>query len=100
MTGEGQAAVPARVPLGRLRGDSRPRRAKRGLLMDIVPWAVPAAVGVALAIGAARPLGRLLTEAGWAVPGAPGHLFAVAALLLLLGGLAQLLRSEIGRAHV
>ena len=93
MTVGGQAAVPARVPLRRLRGDSRPRRTKRGLLMDIAPWAVPAAVGVALAIGAVRPLGRLLTEAGWAVTGAPGRLFAVAALLLLLGGLAQLLRS-------
>ena len=51
--------------------------------MDIVTWAAPAAVCVALAIGAIRPLGRLLTEAGWAVPGAPGHLFAVAAALLL-----------------
>lgn|GEM_PF-3050002 len=92
MTGPGLVAVPARVPLRRLRAGSRPRRTRRGLLMDIAPWAVPAAVGVALAIGAVRPLGRLLTEAGWAVPGAPGHLFAVAALLLL-GGLAQLLRS-------
>ena len=61
--------------------------------MDLVPWAVPAAAGVAIVIGAVRPLGRLLTEAGWAVPGAPGRLFAVAALLLFLGGLAQLLRS-------
>jgi hypothetical protein len=85
--------VPARVPLRRLREGSRPRRARRVLLADIVPWAVPAAAGVALVIGAVRPLGRLLTEAGWAVPGAPGRLFAVAALLLFLGGLAQLLRS-------
>jgi hypothetical protein len=61
--------------------------------MDIAQWAVPAAAGVAIVIGAVRPLIRLLTEAGWAVPGAPGRLFAVAALLLFLGGLAQLLRS-------
>jgi hypothetical protein len=93
VTGPGQAAVPARVPLRRLREGSRPRRTRRGLLMDIVPWAVPAAAGVALVIGAVRPLIRLLTEAGWAGPGAPGHLFVVAAALLLLGGLAQLLRS-------
>jgi Family of unknown function (DUF6297) len=93
VTGPGQAAVPARVPLRRLREGSRPRRTRRGLLIDLVPWAVPAAAGVAIVIGAVRPLGRLLTEAGWAVPGAPGRLFAVAALLLFLGGLAQLLRS-------
>jgi hypothetical protein len=93
VTGPGQAAVPARVPLRRLREASRPRRTRRGLLMDLVPWTVPAAVGVALAIGAVRSLGRLLTGTGRAVPGAPGHLFAVAALLLLLGGLAQLFRS-------
>ncbi len=61
--------------------------------MDIAPWAVPAAAGVAIVIGAVRPLIRLLAETGWAVSGAPGHLFAVAALLLFLGGLAQLLRS-------
>jgi Family of unknown function (DUF6297) len=93
VTGPGQVAVPARGPLRRLREGSRPRRTRRGLLMDIVPWAVPAAVCVALAIGAIRSLGHLLTEAGWAVPSAPGHLFVVAALLLLLGSLAQLLRS-------
>jgi len=93
VTGPGQAAVPARVPLRRLREGSRPRRTRRGLLMAIVPWVVPAGVCVALAIGAVRPLGRLLTETGWADPGAPGHLFAVAVALLLLGGLAQLLRS-------
>ena len=93
MTGPGQATVPARVPLRRLRKSSRPRRTRRGLLMDISAWAAPTAVIVALAIGAVRPLGRLLTETGWAVPGAPGRLFAVAAALLLLGGLAQVLRS-------
>jgi len=93
VTGPGQAAVPARVPLRRLREGSRPRRTRRGLLMAIAPWVVPAGVCVALAIGAVRPLGRLLTETGWADPGAPGHLFAVAVALLLLGGLAQLLRS-------
>jgi len=41
-------------------------------------WAAPAAVIVALAFGAVRLLGHLLTETGWAVPGAPGHLFVVA----------------------
>ena len=93
MTSPGQAAVPARVPLRRLREGSRPRRTRRGLLMDTAPWTVPALVCVALAIGAVRALGRLLTQAGWAVPGAPGRLFVVAAALLVLGGLAQLLRS-------
>lgn len=85
--------VPAREPLRRLREGSRPRRTRRGLLMDIATWAAPAGVCAALAIGAVRPLIRLLTQASPAVPGAPGRLFAVAALLLLLGGLAQLLRS-------
>jgi hypothetical protein len=61
--------------------------------MNLIPWSVPAAVAAALAIGAVRLLGRLLAESGWAAPGAPGHLFAVAAALLLLGGLAQLLRT-------
>ena len=93
MTGPRQAAVPARVPLRRLREGSRPRRTRRGLLADIATWAIPAAAGVALVIGAVRSLGRLVAAAGWPLPGAPGHLFAVAALLLLLGGLAQLLRS-------
>jgi Family of unknown function (DUF6297) len=96
VTGPAQAVVPARVPLRRLREGSRPSRTGRGLLMDLIPWTVPALVCVALAIGAVHVLGRLLTEPGWAVPGAPGRLFAVAAGLLLLGGLAQLLRS--GRA--
>ena len=93
MTGPGQAVVPASEPLRRLRQGSRSSRSGRGLLMDISSWAVPAAVIVVLAIGAVRPLVRLLAETGWAVPGAPGGLFVVAALLLLLGGLAQVLRS-------
>ena len=93
MTGSVQATVPAREPLRRLREHSGSRRSRRGLLKDIITWAAPAGVFVALAVGAARPLGRLLTAAGWAVPGAPGHLFVVAALLLLLGGLVQVLRS-------
>lgn len=93
MTGPGQATVSARVPLRRLRVGSRSRPAGRGRLADISAWAVLGAIGVALAIGAVRPLTRLLTEAGWAIPGTPGRLFAVAAALLLLGGLAQLLRS-------
>jgi hypothetical protein len=93
VTSLGHVAVPARVPLRRLREGSRPRRTRRGLLADIVPLAVPAAVGVTLVIGAVGSLGRLVREVGWAVPGAPGHLFAVAAALLLLGVLARLFRS-------
>jgi hypothetical protein len=93
VTGPGQAAVPARVPLRRLREGSRSGLAGRARLVDISAWAAPAAIIVALAIGAVRLLGRVLAETGWAVPGAPGHLFVVAALLLLLGGLAQVLRS-------
>ena len=93
MTGPGQAMIPASEPLRRLRQGSRSPRTRRGLLMDISAWALPTAVVILLAIGAARPLTRLLTETGWAVSGAPGRLFAAAALLLLMGGLAQMLRS-------
>jgi hypothetical protein len=53
----------------------------------------PTGVGIALAVGAARSLRGLFKASDWAVHGAPGHLFAVAALLLLLGSLAQLLRT-------
>lgn len=91
MTGPGQAVIPAGEALRRLRGGARSRPAGRALLMDLIPWSVPAAVAVA--IGAVRPLARLLAETGWAVPGAPGRLFVVAALLLLAGGLVQVLRS-------
>jgi Family of unknown function (DUF6297) len=93
VTSPGQAAVPARVPLRRLRGGSRSRLTWRGLLKNLIPWYMPVAVAVALAVGAVRLLGHLLAETGWAVPGAPGRLFAVAAALLLLGALAQLLRT-------
>ena len=93
MTGPGHAAVPAQVPLRRLRGRPRSRLTRHGLLMDSAAWAVPAAVLLVLAVGAIRPLIHLLAETGWAIPGAPGHLFVAAAALLLLGGLAQVLRS-------
>jgi hypothetical protein len=93
VTGPRQTAVPARVPLRRLRGGTRSRPSGRALLMNISAWAGPAAVVFALTIGAVRLLGHLIKETGWAVPGAPGLLFAVAAALLLLGSLAQVLRS-------
>ena len=93
MTGPAPAAVPARVPLRRLRGRSRARVTRSGLLMTGAAWAVPGAVLVLLAVGAVRGLSRLLAETGWAIPGAPGRLFVLAAMLLLLGGLAQVLRS-------
>jgi Family of unknown function (DUF6297) len=90
---QGQAAVPAQVPLRRLRGRSGTRLTRHGLLMNTAAWAIPGVVLVVLAVGAVRVLSRLLVEAGWAIPGAPGRLFVVAAALLLLGGLAQVLRS-------
>ena len=93
MTGQGHAVVPARLPLRRLRGRSRTRRTGRGLLMNSAAWAIPGAVLVGLAVGAVRAVSHLLVETGWAIPGAPGRLFVVAAVLLLLGGLAQVLRS-------
>ena len=61
--------------------------------MDVLAFAVPAAIGVVVAIGAIRPLGHLVTGPGWAVPGAPGRLFTAAAVLLLLGSMARVLRS-------
>jgi hypothetical protein len=93
VTGPWQAAVPARVPQRRLRAGSRTRLTGRGLLTNSAAWGVPAAVLFVLAVGAVRLLSHLLAETGWAVPGAPGHLFVVAAALLLLGGLVQLLRT-------
>lgn len=72
MTGTGQATVPARVLVRRLRESSRPRRTQRGLLVDFVTWAGPAGVGLALVIGVGGSLIRLLTQAGWALPGARG----------------------------
>ena len=93
MTGQGHAVVHARAPLRRLRARSRTRRTGPGLLMNSAAWAIPGAVLVVLAVGAVRAVSHLLAETGWAIPGAPGHLFVVAAALLLLGGLAQVLRS-------
>jgi hypothetical protein len=93
VTEAGQSMIPAGEPLRRLRQGARSARTGRGSLMDISAWGVPAVILVVLVIGAARPLVRLLGETGWAAPGAPGRLFAVAALLLFLGGLAQVLRS-------
>jgi len=93
VTGQGHAVVHARAPLRRLRARSRTRRTGPGLLMNSAAWAIPGAVLVVLAVGAVRAVSHLLAETGWAIPGAPGHLFVVAAALLLLGGLAQVLRS-------
>lgn len=86
-------AVPARVPLRRLRGKARRGAAAGRRLTDIYAWVFVAAVAGLLAAGAARPLIRALAGAGHAVPGPSARLFVVAAVLLLLGALAQLLRA-------
>lgn len=88
-----QAAISARAPLSRLRKGASSRPAPRGGMVDALAIAVPAAIGVVVLIGAIRPLGSLFTEPGWAVPGAPGQLFTAAALLLLWGVIALILRS-------
>ena len=66
----------------------RPRR-----ISDIYIWVLAVVVLGAFAAGSLRRVARLLTGPGWAVHGAPGKLFAAAAVLLLLGGLARLLRA-------
>jgi Family of unknown function (DUF6297) len=86
--------VPARLLRRRLRSGVRAaarRRPRR--FTDIYVWVLCVGVLGAIAAGSLRHLARLVTGPGWAVAGAPGRLFAVAAVLLLLGGLAQLLRA-------
>jgi hypothetical protein len=58
-------------------------------LSGIYMWAVFAVLGVVVAPGLARSVSRWLAGPGWAVPGSPGRLFAVAALLMLLGLLGR-----------
>ncbi|HEY6314205.1 MAG TPA: DUF6297 family protein [Streptosporangiaceae bacterium] len=87
----GAPAMPGRVPLRRLRAGSRSQPQAGRRLSDIYLRVFLAALAGALAAGSARPLARLWTGPGWAVPGAAGHLFAAAAVLLLLGLLVPLL---------
>jgi hypothetical protein len=85
--------VPARLLRRRIRTGlhaSASRRPHR--FSDIYTWVLGLGVLGAIAAASLRPVARLLTGPGWALPGAPGRLFAAAAVLLLLGGLAQLLR--------
>lgn len=89
----GGTAVSARVALGRLRAGSRRSGLTAGRVTDIYAWMFTAAVAAAIAAGAAKPVTRLFARTGWAIPGAPGRLFLAATVLLLLGGLAQLLRA-------
>lgn len=83
--------VRGRLLLRRLHAGARSRRAPRRF-SDIYVWALAVAVLGAIAAESLRPLARLFTGPGWAVPGAPGRLFVAAAVMLLLGGLAQVLR--------
>jgi hypothetical protein len=87
-------AVSARLLRRRLLDGARAatrRRPRR--FSDIYTWLLSVGVLGAIAAGSLRPIARLLTGPGWAVPGGPGRLLAVAGVLLLLGGLAQLLRA-------
>ncbi len=85
--------VPAGLPRRRLRAGSRAVRRIHRQPADIYVWVLAVAVIGAIAAGSLRPLLRFVTGIGWALPGAPGRLFATAAVLLLLGGLAQGLRA-------
>jgi hypothetical protein len=74
----------------RLRAGSRSRRTPRRF-SDVYVWVLAAALFGAIAAESLRPLVRELAGPGWAVPGAPTRLFVVAAVMLLLGGLARVL---------
>jgi Family of unknown function (DUF6297) len=92
--GAGVAAdVPARLLQHRLRAGSQPTLRLPRRPMDIYVWLLAIGVLGAMAAGALRPLARVVSGPGWALPHAPGRLFAAAAVLLLLGGLVQLLRA-------
>jgi hypothetical protein len=94
-TGSGSAggpAVHARQLRRRLQAGSRAVRRFHRRPTDIYAWVLAVGVLGAIAAGSLRPILRLVTGSGWALPHAPGRLFAAAAALLLLGGLAQLLR--------
>lgn len=88
-SGAGALTVPARTLRSRLRAGARSRPRPR--LSDIYFWVLLVVVVGAIAAEMLRPLVRLLTGPGWAVHGAPGRLFAMAAVVLLLGRMAQLL---------
>ncbi len=85
------------VPVGLLRRRlragvrARPGRPVSRRLTDIYVWVLAAGVFTALAAGLSRPVLRLLGGHGPALPGAPGRLFAAAAVVLLLAGLARVL---------
>jgi hypothetical protein len=83
-------ALPAAVPLRRLRAASRLGARSRLRFTDVYAWAVAIAVVVVLVAGASRSLLRLLARGGWAAHGAPGQLFVVAAVVLVLGLFTQL----------
>jgi Family of unknown function (DUF6297) len=85
--------VAVRLLRRRLGAGSRAARRIHRRPTDIYVWILAVVVLGAIAAQALRPLARLVTGSGWALPHAPGRLFAAAAALLLLGGLAQLLRA-------
>ncbi len=85
-------AAPARLLRRRLRSGARAARRIHRRPSDVYVWVLAVAVLGTIAAGALRPALHLVTGAGWALPAAPGRLFATAAVLLLLGGLAALLR--------
>jgi hypothetical protein len=84
-------ALPAAVPLRRLRAASRLGARARPRFADVYAWAFMAVVVGAIVAGSARPLMRLLARGGGATHGAPGQLFVAAAVLLVIGLFAQLL---------
>jgi Family of unknown function (DUF6297) len=61
--------------------------------IDVYVWLLAIGVLGAIAAASLRPLVRVVSGPGWALPHAPGRLFATVAVLLLLGGLVQLLRA-------
>jgi hypothetical protein len=85
-------AVRAGPLLRQLRAGARSARAPRPWT-DMYIWVLAVVVVGAVTAELLKPLLRLLTGPGWALPGAPGRLLVAAALLLLLGLLAQALRS-------
>lgn len=87
------SAVSTRQLRRRLRAGSRGAGRARRAWTDIYIWVLAVVMVGAVGADSLRPLGRLLTGSGRAVAGAPGPLFAVAAVLLLLGLLAQVLRA-------
>jgi Family of unknown function (DUF6297) len=86
-------AVPVRLLRRRLRAGGRNAARARRSWLDVYVWALAVVVVGAVAAELLRPLFRLLTGPGRPLPGAPGPLFVVAAVMLLLGLLAQALRA-------